>query len=1479
MKSLNRYRPSVVILLYIAILLVTASVSVIKLFAAPPTTTYSPGETLTPSCAPGDTNCSVAVPWAASSGNSYFNLSGNVGIGTTSPYAALSVVGQVVGSYFTSTSTTATSTFAHAIRSTCFSVDGTSCLASGSGVSSLNGLTGSTQTFTDVDDTNVTLAIGSSGSTHTLTMGWSGTLAVARGGLGQSFAAGNGWLNVANGTFTASTSPTVNWLVATSTTATSTLPNILARNVTIGAVATSPLLSIYSDLNTDSTIDATGSLFVNAAGGQIQMIGETDSQGPSMFLGNASYGWSLFYQNTASISPDPSLIDGQDGDGANGGDVYVRAGDALSGNKLGGTLHLTGGDGFGTQVGGDIEVFAGASVNGGTGGNVTLRGGQGTLRSGAVIVTSNLGIGTTTPYAPLSVVGQAVASYFTATTSTASVFPYASSTALTVSGSTYLGSLTGPLQAVNGLVSATSTLSVGYGGTGLSTRPSYGNILVGTAAGGYSLTATSSLGITSSQWNTTASNIYYTTGNVGIGTSDPQYPLDVNGNMRLVNGVIYAPEIRSSDDGLAGRIVLADEDVMVHQDFTVFGGTSNTFTIYDENGADRLNVHSSNVGIGTTTPYAPLSVVGQVVGSYFTATTTTASTFPYASSTAATISGTLYVGSLNGPLQANNGTVSATTSVGVLYGGTGLTTAPSYGQLLVGNASSGYTLTATSSLNIALSDTVGTLSVAKGGTGVSSTPSYGQLLVGNASSGYTLTATSSLKIALSDTVGILSVAKGGTGLDLSAATGWLNVTNGTFTASTSPTVNWFVATSTTATSSIAGGLNISGALAVGTAAPDSRAKLHVSGGQLVVGDPTTVAGDYFIAGTGTTRVRINSSGEISADKYFDSANSSYYIDPRSGSNLAVNLSVTSAAATDQLFNLVGHASQSGDYINVQKTGSTAGSLLNFTAAGRLGIGTSTPYAPLSVVGQVVAANFTATTTATSTFIGAVGVGTTTPQGKLEVGYNNSTYFRVDPVNGIYSLGGGPGALTGVVIGNGNTDFLQVDTVAHHIGFAASTINFNGETTVEAGLNLLGNVVMTNGGQIGFDTDSFKNIGEDTGGNYSGSLAAVDGTQYLVAGHQAQLVMKLPSGTGDGWQIIDDANTNLFELLGSGDTYIKNSLAIGTSTVVSGRVLSTNGTVYHQGLSASTNGDKALCLSGSKEVTTNNAVTCTVSSRRYKHDIEDLNVGLADINAFRPVSFRYNNTDELHLGLIAEEVQQVDPRLVFYENDGVTPRGVNYEDLTAVLVKGMQEQQGQIDGLARLLAGGGGPASLTVPSSAVSELIHTGSLIVDGIATFNSHIAVASDVAGRVTVLSGQTEARVVFARPYEHQPVVNLTLRSASRLSWYRVKSEDLTGFTVEIAETQSQPVEFNWFAVAGIDLPPAIAPTNSIPTTVTPAVPVPESAPPPVIETTPSSEPPVVEEVVVAPEPVSAVAVTEVSAPDTSTPATPTHDEAPPAE
>ncbi|RJQ34747.1 DNA-binding protein, partial [Candidatus Parcubacteria bacterium] len=79
---------------------------------------------------------------------------------------------------------------------------------------------------------------------------------------------------------------------------------------------------------------------------------------------------------------------------------------------------------------------------------------------------------------------------------------------------------------------------------------------------------------------------------------------------------------------------------------------------------------------------------------------TTTSFFATTASSTNLFTSNFSLGSLNGPLHANAGVVSATTSIGVLYGGTGLTIAPSYGQLLLGQSNGTYALTATSSLGL-----------------------------------------------------------------------------------------------------------------------------------------------------------------------------------------------------------------------------------------------------------------------------------------------------------------------------------------------------------------------------------------------------------------------------------------------------------------------------------------------------------------------------------------------------------------------------------------------------------------------------------------------------------------------------------------------------------------------------------------------------------------------------------------------------------
>lgn len=109
-------------------------------------------------------------------------------------------------------------------------------------------------------------------------------------------------------------------------------------------------------------------------------------------------------------------------------------------------------------------------------------------------------------------------------------------------------------------------------------------------------------------------------------------------------------------------------------------------------------------------------------------------------------------------------------------------------------------------------------------------------------------------------------------------------------------------------------------------------------------------------------------------------------------------------------------------------------------------------------------------------------------------------------------------------------------------------------------------------------------------------------------------------------------------------------------------------------------------------------TINTSDIREKKAIEEIPYGLAEILQLRPVSFRWRNqqTESRKLGLIAQEIlphikevvkthsSQINPANGQREEIELDRYGVFYADLIPVLIKGMQEQQGQIEHQAELL---------------------------------------------------------------------------------------------------------------------------------------------------------------------------------------------------
>jgi trimeric autotransporter adhesin len=85
-----------------------------------------------------------------------------------------------------------------------------------------------------------------------------------------------------------------------------------------------------------------------------------------------------------------------------------------------------------------------------------------------------------------------------------------------------------------------------------------------------------------------------------------------------------------------------------------------------------------------------------------------------------------------------------------------------------------------------------------------------------------------------------------------------------------------------------------------------------------------------------------------------------------------------------------------------------------------------------------------------------------------------------------------------------------------------------------------------------------------------------------------------------------------------------------------------------------------------------------SSQRYKENVLSYRRGLDLVRQLRPVTFDWLERKEADLGLIAEEVANIEPLLATYNKDGQI-EGVKYDQLAVVLINAVKEQQKQIEG--------------------------------------------------------------------------------------------------------------------------------------------------------------------------------------------------------
>jgi hypothetical protein len=177
----------------------------------------------------------------------------------------------------------------------------------------------------------------------------------------------------------------------------------------------------------------------------------------------------------------------------------------------------------------------------------------------------------------------------------------------------------------------------------------------------------------------------------------------------------------------------------------------------------------------------------------------------------------------------------------------------------------------------------------------------------------------------------------------------------------------------------------------------------------------------------------------------------------------------------------------------------------------------------------------------------------------------------------------------------------------------------------------------------------------------------------------------------------------FYLDGGNDTYISetsaNNIGITTAGTLwwsvngSGAIVSSNNPNGETGAPVIDGGGlymttwKTTASAANANVANSNYIKLVTSLRANKYDIESIpsDVALQTVMNLRGVTYRSTVDDDKRLwaGFIAEEVEQANPTLATYTEDGAL-QSVTYDRVTAYLVAVVQQQQAEIDALkARL----------------------------------------------------------------------------------------------------------------------------------------------------------------------------------------------------
>jgi hypothetical protein len=307
--------------------------------------------------------------------------------------------------------------------------------------------------------------------------------------------------------------------------------------------------------------------------------------------------------------------------------------------------------------------------------------------------------------------------------------------------------------------------------------------------------------------------------------------------------------------------------------------------------------------------------------------------------------------------------------------------------------------------------------------------------------------------------------------------------------------------------------------------------------------------------------------------------------------------------------------------------------MRLDSAGRLGIGTSSPSQKLHVVGDVL-----------------IEEGSGFPRITLKDSDGTNTQGFLD------QSGGDLGFTAQNGTSHGRIRFKRYDgTTTETSAIIDTSGNLGiGTTSPSAPLHVVGNSYVQSGTLYTDTISAYSGSSVNINAGSSHFNVTVNGSERARIDSSGNLLVGTTDSTPNGLTV-----NGAIVALNDGTRYAISLATSTTASATAAAISNTNGLVG------------SITTSGS-------ATSYNTSSDARLKDVTGEARGLDVINALNPVSYNWKADDKADEGLIAQEVQEIVPNAVSQNEDEYYQ--MDYSKLVVHLVKGMKEQQEQIEAL-------------------------------------------------------------------------------------------------------------------------------------------------------------------------------------------------------